>query len=405
MSDSSISIKSVYDEAFSDIKIDNRFLGKIARYADQFANKNQDHIEFFGGVLMGVQRVRFRPEDRNEWFEDVLNIDEHELRDELHRVPDIVPSFIVSSDPMNVGCMYMLHAIETSKHLTDKQKYLGKIDTLMVVQYKFITSILSNWFKYNANKDVAVATYAALNKRFGLKKYGSWKNLLMYRAEQTLIHYKDLIETFDDDIAIIKMVNDVQGRVKSILKYIRDVFSKVAMDPKGLIKSTKATQVNLDGEVTVKDITRYQNTYSRYITTLVPDEGSFIKPELITIIGEVMTTCPERALEDSLKHISKEFKKTKPFVDKVIEHTFDNLSQLRGAERRLNDLDGMMKRLKGLYLASKSNNDLLKAAKDEGDTIVFKAIRSKNKALISSVRSAVMLYIVLRTFTMHHYER
>ncbi len=400
-----VSIKSIYDNAFSDITFDQRFVGKIARYADTFANKNQDHIEFFGGVLMGVQRVRFRPEDRNEWFEDVLDIDEHNLRDELLTVEAIDPSWMVSTDAMNMSCLYILHRIETSTKLNSKQKYTAKIDALMVLHYKFITSILAKWFKYTANKDIAVATYAALNKRFGLKRLGSWKNVLLYRSEQTLIRYESLIKTFDNDVDIVDMVNYIQTSVKSILKYIRDVFTKVSMDPKGLIKTTKTTQVNLDGEVSVRDVSRFQNTYHRYLNTLIPDVGSFVKPELTEIISDVIRTCPERALVDCLEYISANPRKTKVFTDKLVEHAFESLGQMRGAERKLNDLEGMLKRFKGLYQASKSNVPILIEIKELGDAHVYKAIRSKNKALIASARTSVMLYLLLRMFTMHHYER
>lgn len=400
-----VSIKSIYDEAFADTTFDQRFAGKVARYADAFANKNQDHIEFFGGVLMGAQRVRFRPEDRNEWFEDVLDIDEYSLRDELLTVEAIDPSWKVSTDAMNMSCLYILHRLENSTKLTSKQKYSAKIDTLMVLHYKFITSILAKWFKYTANKDIAVATYAALNKRFGLKRLGSWKNVLLYRSEQTLKRYDDTIRKFDNDTDIVDMVNAIQTSVKSILKYIRDVFTKVSMDPKGLIKTTKTTQVNLDGEVSVRDVSRHQNTYHRYLNTLIPDAGSFIKPELTAIVSEVITTCPERALTDCLKYISANPRKTKAFTDKLVEHAFESLGQLRGVERKLNDLEGILKRFKGLYQASKSVVPLLMEIKDLGDEHVYRAIRSKNKALISSARTSVMLYILLRMFTMHHYER
>ena len=40
----------------------------------------------------------------------------------------------------------------------------------------------------------------------------------------------------------------------------------------------------------------------------------------------------------------------------------------------------------------------------QGEAIVKKAIKSRNPSVVASVRTGVMLYLVLRTFAMQHYN-
>lgn len=51
-------IKQVLDSQFDHLPIDKKLLDRILKYERDFINKNEDHITFFGGHLMGVQVVQ-----------------------------------------------------------------------------------------------------------------------------------------------------------------------------------------------------------------------------------------------------------------------------------------------------------------------------------------------------------
>ncbi len=293
-------VKSLFDEACRDVKIDRVFLRKLQTYRQSFANKNEDHVAFFGGHLMGVQDVRFTRTDQLEWFTQVLDIDDIGLQDDLLELKTLVPDpkkvRFVSTNVMNLSCLWLVHAIFTS-NLTEKEKHQGMVDTLLVLQYKFITSILAYWFPNKADEAVAVATYARLPKKYKLKELGSWGALLEYRAEATLAkdspHFKNkTFQKFDDDFDIIYMVNDIQGRIKGYLKNIRDEFEIVRRDPSALIRSTSNTTLNMDGEVVVKNKKNVYATYRRYLDEVMVDRNSFIIRELAEIVAGTMPKLP-----------------------------------------------------------------------------------------------------------------
>lgn len=405
------SVKIIFEEHCSHLVFDKKLLSKLQRYERDFVHKTEDHIKFFGGNLMGHEVVKFTPTDRSRWFDEILEADEGGLRMELHALPDIEPHRHVSSDTMNLSAFWMAHRFLNSPNLNQKDREYGAMLVMLILNYKFITSILSHWFKYKADPVVAQATYDALTKRFQLKVVGTWGALLEERSEAIVerngLHYRTLM-SFNNDLDIVKMVNDVQGRIKSILKYIRDVFSKVQGDETVLVKTIAGT-IDLDGDVKVRDRQKNTHKYINYIENTIPDRASFIIPQLVTVIASVITTAPKNNIQDTLEYCSENFsvKADKELIKLpaiILEHAFDYLTKNPGVMSSGRDITGLLSKMRSVYQASKANDPLILEARRIGELVASKATGSKNKILVSAVRNALMLYILLRAFTMDHYR-
>lgn len=405
-------VLEVFNEGLPDLKFDKALALKIARYAHAFVNKNPEHIAFFGGMLMGVHRVRFKPEDRNEWFDDILEADDLVLEDRLHRLPEIVSDRHVSSDVMNLSCLWVVHRFYSSPYLSASEKEEAMVNTLLVLHYKFITSILARWFIHSADPQVALATVAAMSMKYGLKTAGSWGALLRLRSKEIIstgsIHYKTYTK-FTNDKAIVYMVNDIQGRVKKILKYIRDVFEIVRKDPKGLIRTSSST-VELDGVSSIKDKKRSFSAYVRYANDVVKDPATWLKPELVDVIDKAMSTMPKAKLEEALYYCSVNSgnggdPQVAILIEETLGHAFEFLMQRGRNDVRVNDLAGIIGKLRNRYMSSRSSDPVLMKMRDLGEDIVKNATRSRVAAEISSIRTGILLYIVLRTFSMQYYTR
>lgn len=405
-----VSLKDIFEKECGHIKIDQKKAREVASYVLNFANRNEDHVAFFGGNLMGVQRVRFLQEDRNHWMDDIVEGDDHALKDMILEATDVQANWIVSTDAFNQSCTWLAHKFLTSS-LPDKVKEQAAINCMLALQYRFITSILSYWFKYQANHDVAVATYARLSLKFGLKRHGTWGKLLEYRAQEIVskrsIWYNTLI-SYDNNTDIVNMVNDIQGRIKDILKNIRDVFEDVLHSPDMLISNTSATGTNIDGETVVRDVFSNEQKMKRYIHTVVLDSDSFFKENLYQIVLDAMPRVHERLFRELLGYMSRNAGRggdpnIAPFVEGVLDHMFGVYHGLRGPERRRNNISGMLARLRGLYTASKSNDVNLSTVKDLGEQIANYGVRTKNATMIAALRTSTMLYVALRAMTMDHY--
>lgn len=403
------SIKSIFDQHAGHLKIEMPLMKRIHNFTVGFANRNEDHIAFFGGNLLGVHPVRFRTSDRNQWYDDIMAFDDVEVKNQIVELPDIDPEWVRGTDVMNLSCLWLVHVIYNSKRLTNEQKREGMIDTLMMLHYKFITSLMSHFFKYKADKSVALATYAALSRKFDLKVYGSWGALLRARCENIIdknsIHYNTIVK-FDNDKAIQNMITDIQGRLKNIVKKLRAVFETVrTQDAK--IRSSKMTGYDMNGDQIIKDMSRNFTPYRRYLHEVATDPQRFIKPELTQVIESAMHTMPPSGLHDSLMYISTHYGKDsiniEEMLDEILLHAFDYLSSEKSSFQRTNDLVTLITNIRFIYTTSRGTDPSLLKIRDMVETLVSKSIKSKNPSVIASVRTGVMLYVVLITLTMSKY--
>lgn len=403
-------IKTVFERHCKHLTFDKSMLVKVQTYQMQFANKNEAHITFFGGNLMGVETVRFKPEDRNKWFDEILNVDEGALEDDLHALPEVVTHRHVSSDVMNLSCVWVIHKFLTSTQLNEDQKYDGAMAAAMILQYKFITSIMTNMFHWSADPIVAQATYAALSKRFGLKVAGTWGELLRQRADDIVrkggLHYTRLVK-FDKDIDYI--VNDIQGRIKSFLNNIRDVFEIVRHSPEMQIRNFGST-IELDGEIKIKDTTRMVTQYRNYLLEILPDKNSFIIPDLVGVIAKTVPTMTKQSLVQVLTYLSenaslKADKRVQRICDLVLQHAFNYLNTNPDTMVSNSDLPGLIRKMRNLYQASRTTDPMILEMRKLTEEVSSIATGSKNKVLIPAIRNAVLLYILVRAWTYQHYRK
>jgi hypothetical protein len=404
-------VNRVFMEACGSLVIDFNFIKKLALYRLRWVQKNPDHIEFFGGNLLGVQVVRFTDTDRDQWFDEILNVDQHHLRDELHALPTINPEFKVSSDPLNLSCAWLMHAIYKAPKLTKEQKHQGMLDVALVLQYKFLTSRLYQHFRYPADRETAEATYASLSNKYAIKQLGSWNAVLNQRSEDLIspegLHFT-AIAKMDNDLEIVYLLNDTQGRIRDMLKNIYDVF--LTVHHQGVRIQSTSSIVDYDGEAVLKDKSRNLLAYTRYLHAIVTDKGSFIREELLGIIEKLMYTTPPRLFRETLAWISDNYrqsgaKKIEELLNEALIHAFDYLAEERNMAASHVDLPTLLARLRGVYTSSRSIDPALFSLREKTEWCVRQATGNKNDSVIASVRTAVLLYIVARTMTMTYYTK
>ena len=54
-------------------------------------------------------------------------------------------------------------------------------------------------------------------------------------------------------------------------------------------------------------------------------------------------------------------------------------------------------------MASRSSDPALLKLRNTGEKLIRKAVQSKNPSMLAAVRTGVLLYVVLRTFSKDHY--
>lgn len=403
------SVKTVFDDECKHLIIDSKLINRISKYKHTFLNKNEDHIHFFGGNLIGVYIVKFVDSDRNNWFDDVLLINDGPLEERLLDLPTINSDWKVSSDTMNLSCMWLTHAIMNSD-LSPQEKIAGMLDTMSAMQYKMLTSRMNNFFKYPANKGTAEAAYAQLSYKFGIKVYGSWIAWLDARSEAIIsesgIHHSTFL-SLEPDKKIVNTLNDIKGRINDMLGNYIDVFKQTHLQ--GTKITSTSSSIEYDGESVLRDKVKNLPTYTRYINSIISDKNSFIKEELVLVIEKIMKTAPPKLVEETLTWMSNNYRRAgagivEEVVNETVLHSFEYLENNKSLINAKADLPDLLGKLRGIYMSSRSNDPILLLLRDNAEKMVKLATGNKNPNTISSVRSATLLYIVLRTFTMKYYS-
>jgi len=405
-----MNVKRVFDEECKSLRFDTALTKRLNDYQVGFVNKNEEHMSFFGGNLLGVQKVRFLPVDKDKWFNDVLGIDDITIEERLLQLPDINANFHISSDVFNLSVMWVIHSLMNSHLLNDKQKQKACMDAALSLQYKFLTSLMAHYIRFNIDPEVAAAAYAQLSYKYAIKQYGSWSATLTARCESLLgeesIHYTTL-KKFNSDLDIVYLLNDTQSRIRDMLKNIYGHLLKVNKDG-GKITST-SNSLEHDGESILKDKTKSLIGYTRYLHSITADKNSFIKQELLLVIKKVMYTMPSKQLDKTLDWFSSNYrqgdsKDIDNLIDLTLTHSFGYLKDHKNLLKETNDLASLVSNMRGVYMSSRSTDTDLLTIRKLAEGVVSKATGLKNDNIIASVRTGLLLYLVLRAYTLHHYS-
>ncbi len=404
-----LTLKEIFAEEILATPIDEALCKRIIKFDKNFVNKNEIHIEFFGGPLLGVHPMRFLDSDRDAWFEEVLEIDEILLKKEFQNSKSINTKFIVSSDTFNFSCLAIINKLLEEESLDRKLAITTSISVISIVHYKILGSILSHFFKYPADKGTAIAAYNQLTKKFEIKQYGSWGKFIQARAADMMEHnniFFKRMETFEDD-DYVRSINNTANGIKSIVKGMTDIFYEVR-DNKTKFLSSSAIGTDVEGKEFVKDLSRKYPDYRLYIHSIISDNRSFIKKELVEIISNIIPSMSADFLIDTLKYMMNNYnhknnKVIEGILDETLFFTFDYIEKNKTETFNTNNLGDMMIKLKNVYSSSRSTDESLIKLRKDVEEVVDKAIRSRNPTVIASVRTGVMLYIIIRAFTRNYF--
>lgn len=400
-------VKDIFDQMVDDLIIDQRWLRKLRMYVYGFATKNNDHAEFFGSPYLGTHRIIFKTSDKKEWFSEIIDVDEVMLRDNLIKTKWINKDFNVSSDAFNLSIVYLMHQV-TQSSLSNSQKEEALIYLVMMFHYRILTSIMNHYYRYQVKQSVAETAYNKLSLKFDIKRYGSWTALFKARAEfiiskQTGIHY-DTFMNMDDDKKIVYMVNDMESRLKGVVNDYTKVLYEIK-DSVDLVQTDSGVTM-VDEQLQIKDVQKNVTKFKNYIDNTITADKGFYKEELVTYAEKAIDRTPYDKFAFVIRNFPSHYnhkkgEKYREFVEDVTTHLFEYLAFNKIKQT---DLKAVFLKIRGAYTSSKSTNPLLLKLRETGDQIVKEMTGIKTPIVMTSIRTSLMLYIVLRTLTMDKYK-
>lgn len=394
----------------TDVVIDKRLIEKLVRFRSKYlmlTTRQVNHPAFYGGHYIGTYAVRFFEDHRRELLTGIMGLDPLLAKRELLKVEGIEPKHRVPSDLMNQALVWLAAQIEQSD-LSEELSKEGMVCCFQIMHYRFLGSLSQHYFKYPGREDIDAAAYASLSKKFFLKQEGSWGGVIERRSNDIIgknsIH-RNVFAKYDSVKGVVDCINDVQSRIREQWKGIYAAY--LTAKEEGNRISTSASAVEIDGENVFLDRTRYQEAYLRYARKTVADRTSFVKDGLVEAVVKEFPRLPKDPMVDVLNYLSENYlsrrKNIDELVDTVIIHMFDYVGSDKSKARNIRDIPSVIYQLKGVYNAPKGKNPMLLEMRQEFGKIAKDVTKIKTEAAIASIRTGVMLYIVLRTLAKDHY--
>lgn len=398
-------MKNLYEafqKNFANVKFDNRLADRLYKFQIGYINQNSEHLEFFGGNLLGVHVIRFKDSDLKRFYEDVLDVSLSELTEDIRSLDTIDHSHKVGSDIFNLTCMYLIHGFLRSNLVNASKKQRATYDVAVIFFCRCLAALFSHYFKYPADPHVAQMTYANLSNKYLIKKLGSWHAVVDYRSTEVVgrasIHLANLYK-FSDDATITYAISDSQGRIRDMIKNYYAEFMLVR-ESGGRINTTGGTFYDADGEETLKDKTKSVESDVQYMLQILSDRNGFIKADLVQVIVGINKNTSAKMLNVVLQMVHEGSSNEnavlmQTFVQKVVVYSYHLLNQNQISNMR--DYPMVLTSLKNLYLSTRSTDAELSVIRDMGAKIVKMTSKSKfSDSLMMATRTSLILYICLR---------
>lgn len=402
-------LKEVFDHHFQSVKFSADLAREIYRYHIFMTTMNPEHIQFFGSNLLGVYTVRYVPRDISRFFERVLGVDNALLERDVRKLTTIYQENSISSDILNLTLFYLIHRWYTEPGLDEKLRKQASHDCALIFCYRCTIALTNNYFKYPADPRVAQAAYANLSQKHLIKKLGNWKKLCDYRASRIVeVDSKDRaprqryrnLYLFNDDLSITSIIQDSQGRFKSLFSIYYNEFDKVHTEGAS-IATTAATIMDVDGDTVLRERTKGPEVYVKTIRHVINDPNGFIDVDLITVIADINRNTSFRMIRDTLTWLSHAYHDPrfnaavdKFLVDVVVQGLYYIEHNIPISRRK--DLSYILITLKNLFLSTRSTDAQLLSIREQGEKLIRACHPSISTSLMFPTRSAVILYIILR---------
>lgn len=366
-------------------KVAEDLLKKIMMFKIELIQKNYDFMMFISTNLTGVYNAVFSQLDSERYF-SLFGVSEKKLVLKTNDLPDITPEWKVSSNPLYLINIYLIHKYSTSNY---KRKDEAIMILFEIMSYKILTSILYQFYKTKLTVDEAKAVFEKQTFKFLIKKLGSWDAVVKYKAELVMKDgtYYDRIMSLTT-LEAVGTINAIQVSYKSLIKYIADISHSGTKDK---ISSSSIIENTSDGKL-IKEISN-SSVYINYLNSIVKFENDFISSGLIKIVISKVKNVDYDNVRSTLQYISKNENDLK-FLEKVIEYSLEYLTS-KGESFNNGSLNYILS-LKGFWSSGNSN---LKNIKNKIKEISFKATGRKTEWILNSTTITVICYIFTRAIT------
>lgn len=382
-------------------------------------------------ALLGIDKPHFVNEQEDIF--EIVGIERSTMKRVIRNIPnDIINSaYNVTPDPFNQMCVYVCHLLE-KKIKTEKQKSTREFilnvqkKVLAMYHFKVFSSTVNRAFPHKPDEGLMThVVEKCLTERFHIKKYKTWKNVILNQVDSVLgekSKHRKTFEVYIPDEGVNYIITDCSTMIKDKLQgVIRAFYELKEEDDASKSIGTYSSIDEIDGEKVLRGGDDKLLTIADNISKDVLNPKTFIDFKKIQLVTEFVNDTSRNFTYNTLIQIferisdlaviqskrgdlekvkdlkegGKEYIGIKILFRKMIQKTYRYLVK-RGVS--LKKKKEIIEKTKNIYTSSRMNDpDLLDIKYSLTKFIEETKITSRGPT-ISALRTAIVLYIMIKTF-------
>ena len=386
----------------------------ISRWRILYETRDK-HAEALNTPLLGINKLRFLPNDANALF-DIVGVDP-EAAELAIKNSSINNEFIVASNSFNLLVTWVAYKFMNS-NLPKNVKEQTCIDVFYMLMLKFFSSLVNHWFPHTPKKEIMEATIESLSDKFDIKKEGTntWKLVMLARANELVsssnIHFNTL-KTYKPDEKVTYILTDTQTRLRTKIKLVVLAFHEVHKKGGAVTESSIMEDDKESGEQRVKDI---ENNFGSMISSVANKAlniNQFIRTDFVKVAASKAANVDTSMLKNVLIRFSTtatyQYKKQQQeLVDSAGNYKgylilIRNLIQTVYRQCVLDKINlrhklAILEKASNMFKASRIIDQDIIRLRNSVERIVVESGVSRRPATIASLKIAFSLYIILLTF-------
>lgn len=393
-----MSIKKVFDKHCSHLKVDDAFYLRFFKYVNAIYTKDPDHVQFMGSTLLGVYRVQYTKPEINFLWDSLVEVDKSELEADLWDLSTVDKRWKVGGNATNHMLIYLLHLTLNSKL---KEAHIEKLslEILKLLMFKFMTSWLSEDFRYLANKDIATTAYNTINRTYLIKRVDSWgqffieKGMHMMEGTNQRKDMRGMIKSYNHDKTIVGVITGISSNLNDTRVSYNRVYHAIK-DGGNILTTSSGFGKDSDGGKLLKDVIDNPIKYTNLITSKIILKEEFIDQKLLGILLNP-TAIPEPIFLKVLEYLSDNFGQRKmDHVEEFVNTTMAfGMQTLNNANVSLDNLGGVNHTLRGAVTSRVKDDPVLEKFKSLGNDLVKVAVGKRSD--LETIRNTTLYYLVL----------
>jgi hypothetical protein len=397
------------------LKIDSKIIQKFQNLVISWELRQQHPIALNSQTL-GVYPIAFLQNDRNGFFE-IFGLTETFVRNLTQKIPAVNQDHKVASDPFNIFCVWLMYlGYRDIPSIKTREEFLLQVAKWL--HYRYFTSLINYYWCHGANEKYMTATINSLSKKFDIITYGTWKKTIEARCEDLIspesIHLKTL-ETGMDDKAFNYVITDTQSRIRDKIKNIFAEY-KAAMARGDTIGTRGATTTDMEGEKVLVHTAKTLDLMIYNLQNEIQVKRLFIDNQTVITVAKQFPNISQDMLKSALDAIvdlaktqsdSKQLNAMKTidgtptyigmnaFITQLIQKTY-RYCMNAGVDIKNGAL--MFVKVKNVYSSSRISDPEILANKQSIAYLVDYLNVSRRETTISSLRLALIMYFIVRSF-------